>query len=226
MTIRSLVQAISPLGPMAMTMSRTLAWPSGPPTSTVAAPVSRSTCQMALPTTLPASSRPCVSTARPCTPVKLLGATSTSGADQPPGAVSGGVVQALTMQATTPIKRVKARRTAVSGWTVAFDSTPWLQATGYGLAPGLVAAVCSSAPCAQVVPGRARAGSVVAQVAVTVVVRSGLFHSLCQLLGQRQYLLHKGRGRRRDRLVQCRQGQRAHVGRAAEAVGGALRQRQ
>jgi hypothetical protein len=61
------------------------AWPSGAPMKTLAAPEARSTCQIALPTTLPASSRPWASTARPWTPVKFDGGTSTCGADQASG---------------------------------------------------------------------------------------------------------------------------------------------
>jgi hypothetical protein len=80
-----LVQAISPFGPIAMSS----AWPSGPPIRIFAAPLTRSTSQIALPTTLPASRRPLASIARPCTPVKLDGATSASGADQPAGRAGG-----------------------------------------------------------------------------------------------------------------------------------------
>src|SRR6476620_3187146 len=70
------------------------ACPSGPPISTLAAPVRRSTSHIEYPTTVPASRRPPASTASPCTPENDDGATSTSAADQLVGRVVIDVIEA------------------------------------------------------------------------------------------------------------------------------------
>src|SRR5262245_39829162 len=56
--------------------------PSGAGMNTLAAPVARSTSHISLPTTVPASRRPCASTAKPCTPWNDEPGTRISGADQ------------------------------------------------------------------------------------------------------------------------------------------------
>ena len=84
----------------------------------LAAPVWRSTCHIALPTTLPASKRPCLSTARPCTPVKLDGATNASGAAQPAGREGGMTPQADSAIVAAARQGVNQLRIGCSPWMV------------------------------------------------------------------------------------------------------------
>src|SRR5262245_40878736 len=98
------VHASSPFGPIAMSSAS----PSGAGMKTFAVPVLGSTSHISLPTTVPAKSRPCASTATPCTPWNAEGATSTSGADHVCAGALGCAVSAAAEAAGAAVVSVAA----------------------------------------------------------------------------------------------------------------------